>query len=114
MDEVSVEAKRDFASGEFGADFQAMLGQLGVAVDIDEAINFDHGRRREAAGAGHRCCGWRRSGRARAAHAQDRGGLQRSRLEGTVLTSVTVDEDMDGVLVDPNVRALASRGWGPG
>ena len=89
------------------ADSQAVLGEFGVAVDVDDPIDLDHGGGRESAGPGHGCRGGWWSGRARAAHAQivEVFGAQ---VRGHGLDQLAVDEDVDGVLVDPDVRALAA------
>jgi hypothetical protein len=82
-----------------------MLGQFGVAVDVDMAIDFDHGGSREGAGTAHRHRGWRWSNWARAAHAQIAKvlGVEAGRRR---LDQLAADEDVNGVLVDPDVRAL--------
>ena len=82
-----------------------MLGQFCVAIAVDVAIDFDHGGGREGACAGHRRRGWRWSSWPGAAHAQI-AEVFSAQVGGHRLDQVAIDEDVDGVLVDPDVRAL--------
>ncbi len=108
--QVAVQAQGDLAAMQVRAEPQPGAADAGVSVVADDAIDLDHGSGRQRdCGRQGRSARWRWAGGLSAAHPQFLqvvGG--QVRRHGS--DEFAVDEDVDAVLVGPDMRVLTAPG----